>query len=448
MKLKKRQTILVGLAFLSISAFWQMYDGVIPLILEKTFNLGSSWSGVVMAADNVLALFLLPFFGGLSDRTHTKIGKRMPFIIGGTAAAVIFMNILPLLDNSYAAAPSSFTVIWFIVVLAFLLISMGTYRSPAVALMPDVTSKPLRSKGNAVINLMGAVGGVLFLISTTLLYPDSKTSKLEHVDYRLMFFIVSIIMVVSVIILAFTVNENKLSAEVAEYDRLHPDSNTVESKDGKKTVLSKDVKKSLLFMLLSVALWYMGYNAVISKFTVYVEEKMGAGIGSASAMVMVATVVAIISFIPLGMISSKIGRKKTIMFGVTVLTLCFCAGYMLTIVMNPTLTVTRIIMMAVFALVGVSWSAINVNSFPMVVEMCKESDTGKFTGYYYAFSMSAQVITPILSGILIQTIDYAVLFPYAAFFVMLSFITMMFVKHGDSKVEAKKGLEAFDAGDD
>ena len=163
MKLNNKRTILVGLAFLSICAFWQMYDNVVPLILKQTFHMNETLAGVIMGADNVLALFLLPFFGTLSDRTNTKIGKRMPFIIFGSAAAIILMNLLPILDNSYAAMPANGKIVVFVILLGLLLIAMGTYRSPAVALMPDVTPKPLRSKANAIINLMGAVGGIIYL---------------------------------------------------------------------------------------------------------------------------------------------------------------------------------------------------------------------------------------------------------------------------------------------
>ena len=171
MKLNTKRTMLVGLAFLSICIFWQMYDSVMTLILTDTFHLNETIAGAVMAADNVLALFLLPLFGALSDKTNTRIGRRMPYIIGGTAAAVILMNLLPVLDNAYAASPSPLILGLFIAVLALLLVAMGVYRSPAVALMPDVTPKPLRSRGNAVINLMGAVGGILYLALAAVLYP-------------------------------------------------------------------------------------------------------------------------------------------------------------------------------------------------------------------------------------------------------------------------------------
>ena len=205
MKLNYKRTLLVGFAFLSICAFWQLYDNVIPLILKNTFHMKDSLVGVVMAMDNVLALFLLPFFGKLSDKCHTKLGRRTPFILGGTAAAVILMNILPYADNHEK-------LLLFVIPLGLLLIAMGTYRSPAVALMPDVTPKPLRSKANAIINLMGALGGVFTLGVTGLLVHAGATGRN---DYTMLFLAVSLLMAISVIVLVLTVRENKLAAEVA-----------------------------------------------------------------------------------------------------------------------------------------------------------------------------------------------------------------------------------------
>jgi len=445
MKLDNKRTILVGLAFLSVCAFWQMYDNVVPLILTKTFHMNETYSGAIMAADNVLALFLLPLFGQLSDRTETKIGKRMPFILAGTAAAIILLNLLPLFDNGYAAAPSETLLVCFVVTLGFLLIAMGVYRSPAVALMPDVTPKPLRSKANAIINLMGAVGGIIYLGIAAVMYPNSKTAGLAHVNYQPLFIAVSVIMFVSVIILYLTVKEPKLTEENRELERKHPEWNLAAKDSSGNEVLPKEVKKSLGFLLASIALWFIGYNGVTTWFTTYVNEVMGQGLGGASTCLLIATAGAIVSYIPIGILASKIGRKKTIRFGIVLLALCFLGGYFLTTKYNT----INIVMFLVFALVGLAWSAINVNSLPMVVEMCKGSDIGKFTGYYYTASMSAQVVTPILAGTLMRKIDYRILFPYAAVFVALSFVTMSFVRHGDQIPEAKKGLKAYeDMGDE
>ena len=444
MKLNNKRTILVGLAFLSICAFWQMYDNVIPLILTKTFHMNETYSGVIMAADNILALFLLPFFGSLSDRTSTKLGKRMPFILFGTGCAVILMNLLPLLDNSYAAEPSPLKLASFVIVLALLLIAMGTYRSPAVALMPDVTPKPLRSRANAIINLMGAVGGVLYLAFAAVLYPNSKVKALEeagkHVDYQPLFLIVSAVMFLAVGILFLTIRERKLTEENQALEAQHPEWNLAVDDGSGNEALPKPVKRSLAFLLASIALWFIGYNGVTTWFSTYVDVVMGQGLGGASQCLLIATVGAVVSYIPIGALAAKIGRKRTIQIGIVLLAACFAMGYVLT-TMYTTITP---VMFVVFALVGFAWAAINVNSLPMVVEMCKGSDIGKFTGYYYTASMAAQVITPVLAGTLMRQIDYRVLFPYAALFVALSFVTMLFVRHGDVKAAAKKGLEAFE----
>ena len=444
MKLNNKRTILVGLAFLSICAFWQMYDNVIPLILTKTFHMNETYSGAIMAADNILALFLLPFFGSLSDRTSTKLGKRMPFILFGTGCAVILMNLLPLLDNSYAAEPSPLKLASFVIVLALLLIAMGTYRSPAVALMPDVTPKPLRSRANAIINLMGAVGGVLYLAFAAVLYPNSKVKALEeagkHVDYQPLFLIVSAVMFLAVGILFLTIRERKLTEENQTLEAQHPEWNLAVDDGSGNEALPKPVKRSLAFLLASIALWFIGYNGVTTWFSTYVDVVMGQGLGGASQCLLIATVGAVVSYIPIGALAAKIGRKRTIQIGIVLLAACFAMGYVLT-TMYTTITP---VMFVVFALVGFAWAAINVNSLPMVVEMCKGSDIGKFTGYYYTASMAAQVVTPVLAGTLMRQIDYRVLFPYAALFVALSFVTMLFVRHGDVKAAAQKGLEAFE----
>ena len=444
MKLNNKRTILVGLAFLSICAFWQMYDNVVPLILTETFHMNETYSGVIMAADNILALFLLPLFGSLSDRTNTKIGKRMPFILFGTGCAVILMNLLPLLDNSYAAAPSPLKLASFVVVLGLLLIAMGTYRSPAVALMPDVTPKPLHSRGNAIINLMGAVGGILYLGVAAVLYPNGKIKALEaeglHVNYQPLFLVVSAVMFLAVGILFLRIKEPKLAAENRKLEAEHPDWNLAVDDGSGSEQLPKPVRKSLMFLLASIALWFIGYNGVTTWFTVYVKNVMGQELGGASQCLLIATAGAIVSYIPIGALASKIGRKRTIQIGVMLLAACFATGYVLT----TTYDTINIIMYVVFALVGFAWAAINVNSLPMVVEMCKGSDIGKFTGYYYTASMAAQVVTPVVAGTLMHNISYQVLFPYAATFVALSFVTMLFVRHGDVKAAAKKGLEAFE----
>lgn len=466
MKLNTKRTLLIGLAFMAICAFWQLYDTVVPLLLKYTFGVTDEVKvGGIMALDNIFALFMLPLFGALSDRTHTKIGKRMPYIVGGTMASVLFMMLMPI-----AATVKNLAL--FIAALFLTLVAMSTFRSPAVSLMPDVTPKPLRSKGNAIINLMGSVGGLITLVLLMVL----DTSKYRYVcpkghvtenlgsgvqdvlcadcsvkysginesltrinpDYTLVYAILAVIMALSAIAIFIFVKENKFVAEREAFERANGISDDDEgSVSGAK--MPKDVRRSLIFMLLSVAFWYMGYNAVTSAFSRYSVEVWHLTDTGTSKCLMVAMGVALVAFVPIGIISSKIGRKKTILGGVLLLALAFLVAGFCKFDWYINL---------LFGLVGIAWAAINVNSFPMVVEMSRGSDIGKYTGYYYTFSMAAQVITPVLSGVFLN-ISYKFLFPYATVCVLLSFVTMLLVKHGDSRIETKEAvMEALAGGDD
>lgn len=439
MKLDTKRTVLVGFAFLSICAFWQMYDNLVPLILTNTFHLNETISGAIMAADNVMALFLLPLFGGLSDKCTSRLGRRRPFILFGTLAAICLMLLLPVFADSYHAAPGGGKIALFICVLGLLLVAMGTYRSPAVALMPDITPKPLRSKANAIINLMGAVGGILYLLITTFLYHVKSET---YVSFFPLFAIVAGIMAAALAVVMFFVNEPELVKKQQEYDRKHPEDDLTEH-TAQGDTLPADVKKSLTFLLVSISLWFVGYNGVSTWFSVYAENIWGMSLGQANTCLTIATGGAILSYIPIGTVASRIGRRKTIRFGTLLLSGSFLAAFLLTMALegfNPVLYL-------LFLLVGLAWASINVNSLPMVVEMCKGSEVGKFTGLYYTFSMSAQIITPIVAGWLLRNVSYWALFPYAAVFVFASFLTMGFVRHGDNKVPAKKGLEAYDVED-
>ncbi len=427
MKLNYKRTFFIGLAFLSICAFWQLYDNIVPLILSENFKLNETWTGVIMALDNVIALFMLPFFGSLSDKTHTRLGKRTPYILGGTIVAVVLMVLLPIFTNI-----GSFVL--FVAALALLLIAMGTYRSPAVALMPDLTEKPLRSKANAVINLMGAVGGVITLGFISLLIK-----KEDLPDYTVVFVAVAAVMIVSVVVLLFTINENKLAKEI-KIDDDEDDEQDAKEESGTKVPMAKDVKRSLIFILLSVFLWYTAYNAVTTAFSRYAKKVWHLEGGGFANCLMVATVAAVISYIPFGIIASKFGRKKTILFSVLLTIIAYGSACLFMDFSNW--------MFILFAVIGIGWAGINVNSYPMVVEMSKGSDIGKYTGFYYTFSMAAQVFTPIFSGFLFEQISFKVLFPYAVAFSVLAFITMSLVKHGDSKpIKKESALENFDFDD-
>ena len=432
MKLDHKRTVLVGLAFLSICAFWQMYDNIIPLILTNTFHLDETISGAIMAADNVLALFLLPFFGALSDRTSTKIGRRMPFILGGTAAAVILMNLLPLFDNGYANGASTGKLAMFVVTLGLLLVAMGTYRSPAVALMPDVTPKPMRSKANAVINLMGSAGGIIVL-ALGMVFATASVSN-SMMSYTGYFGVIAALMLAALVVFMLTVREPEWAKEMQAQSVAAGIEDAEEAdhpNEGRK--LSADEVKSLLLILLSIVLWFFGYNAVTSKYSVYASNILHKDY---NLTLIIAQAAAIAAYLPVGFIAGKIGRKKTILAGVVMLTVAFgVAGFL-------TADSPAALMNAMFALAGIAWATINVNSFPMVVELASGGDVGKYTGFYYTASMAAQVATPMVSGLLMDKFGMHVLFPYAAVFTALAFVTMLFVKHGDSREVPKQTAAA------
>lgn len=426
-KLNYRRTFFIGLAFLSICAFWQMYDNIIPLILQNTFHLNETFTGAIMAADNILAVFLLPFFGTLSDKANTRLGKRTPFIIVGTVVAVVFLMMLPFADKNQ-------NFVMFVAGLAVLLVAMGFYRSPAVALMPDLTPKSLRSKANAVINLMGAIGGVYTLLLIRFLVKGGKRP-----DYTVVFAGVAFLMAAAVILLVLTVREKKIAAEI-EKEEIQEEELAGETITQNTKELPKPVKKSLYMILLSIFFWFAAYNAVTTAFSRYAVKVWGLEGGGFADCLMVATVAAIFSYIPIGMISEKFGRKKCIQGGLVLLLISYLSAAFFP-TYHPAINIG-------FVLIGIGWAAISVNSLPMVVEICSLGDVGKYTGVYYTFSMAAQIFTPIFSGFFMQHISYRVLFPYACVFTVLAMITMSMVKHGDSKPQEKKKVwEHFDVED-
>ena len=517
MKLNYKRTILVGFAFFLISAFWQAYDATIPVILTNKFGMSQTWSGVIMALDNILAVFMLPLFGTLSDKCDTKHGKRTPFITIGTIVAAVALVMLSFVDGaqlkniSAVAAiddPAALEVIYdaqadnqlltpegdsfvlsdvfskdeftqirskvldtesgkevtnadytnyvaparqtyaaektaensgplwcFVLLLLVVLIAMATFRSPAVALMPDVTIKPLRSKANAVINLMGTAGGILVLVLGMVFSTSAVKNSL--MSYTVFYGVVAAIMLGALAVFLLTVREKKWAQQMRDDSvRLGIEEEIADA--GEKRGLSKAEMRSLILILLSIALWYFGYNAVTSKYSVYAGNILHKDYNTT---LLLAQAAAIVAYLPAGIVASKIGRKKTILAGVTMLTAAFgFAGVMRA--ESPTW-----LMNVLFALAGVAWATINVNSFPMVVEMCSGADIGKYTGFYYTASMTAQIVTPMLSGLLMDSFGMTVLFPYAAVFVALAFVTMFLVKHGDAKAEVKRGLEAFDTDD-
>ncbi len=465
MKLNYKRVLLVGMAFFLISAFWQAYDAIVPLILTNHFGLPQTISGAVMSIDNILAVFMLPIFGALSDKVNTRFGKRTPFIFIGSIVAMVSFVALTFIDNYQIAkvvaagipelaqtgsaeeiemirkltveltVANPLPFIGFIATLLVVLVAMATFRSPAVALMPDVTVKPLRSKANAIINLTGTAGGILVLV-LGMVFATSKNHYMQYTGYVVA--VVSI-MLTGLVVFLLTVKEKKWAAEMEE-DSLRlglEDAPEEEETGAQKRKLSKGEIKSLLLILASVALWYVGYNSITSKYSVYATNILGFDF---NFTLIIAQAAAIVSYIPVGIIASKIGRRKTILAGVAILASAFFIGNFIT----P--NTPELVMYPVFILAGIGWATINVNSFPMVVELARGGDVGKYTGYYYTASMAAQIVAPILSGVLYDLFGMRyVFFAFGTVFVLFSFVTMFFVKHGDAKeIEKKDLLEQLD----
>ena len=447
MKLNYKRTIFVGFAFFLISAFWQAYDAIVPLILTNHFGLSQDWSGAVMSLDNILAVFMLPLFGSLSDRCESSRGRRTPFVFFGTVAAVICFIVLTFVDNLQLARLAAegvigsedaiaraleltlenpWTLISFLGVLLLVLVAMATFRSPAVALMPDVTVKPLRSKGNAIINLTGTAGGILVL-ALGMVFKTS-TLSMQYIGYVIA---VVAIMITGLVVFMLTVKEKAWAQAMEEDTARYGLEEPVKSDEPTESRnLSKGEFKSLLLILASVALWYIGYNSITSKYSVYASNVLGFDF---NMTLIIAQAAAIVSYIPVGIIASKLGRRKTILAGVAMLASAFAIG----IFIEP--TTPEFIMFPVFILAGMGWATINVNSFPMVVELARGGNVGKYTGYYYTASMAAQIVAPILSGVLYDLLGMRyTFFTFGAIFVAFSFVTMFFVKHGDAKDLAGK----------
>ena len=520
MKLNYKRTICVGFAFFLISMFWQVYDTLVPKILTDKFGMEQVWSGLIMALDNVFALFLLPLFGALSDKLHSRHGRRTPFIFIGTLLAAVLLVTVAVPDamqrtqlseisgTEGAAYTQSLDALWernpeipsgqgsqksplstllseeefkaitvkttdkegrevtsddytkyvvtarqavareitaenptpmifLVVLLLFVLISMGTFRSPAVALMPDVTVKPLRSKANAVINLMGAAGGILVL-GLGIVFGTGKVEN-AFMSYASFFLVVSALMLLSLLVFLLTVREPRFAAEMEEESRRLGLSEEAETKEGGLQGLTREQLKSLLLILGSVALWYMGYNAVTSKYSVYAGSVLGLDY---NMTLIIAQAAAIVSYIPAGLLAARIGRRRSILVGVSLLFTAFLFAAFLRAGSS------MLLVNLLFILAGIGWATINVNSFPMVVELSSAGDVGRYTGFYYTASMSAQIVTPVLSGFFLDIFDMTALFPYAALFVAGSFVTMLFVRHGDTcESEKKTILERLSADD-
>ena len=467
MKLNYKRTFLIGFAFFGILLLWQVYDSWCPTFLTDIFArsfygmssaalkasdperiLHVQWVvGIIMACDNLAALLLLPVFGRLSDKTHTKIGKRMPYILVGTFVSAIAFPFIPLFFHRN-------NILGMIAMMAVVLVFMMMYRNPAVALMPDITPKPLRARANGIINIMGYIGGAfatvlgLFLVLSSYINAADADRNLWTIE--LPFIVASVLMVISALVLFFTIRENEIEEEMADEMALGEQMAAVETPIDDDKPMSVGNRRMLLAILGAEFLWFMSDNALgtyIGNYVIYY-------LNSASSATMVLTIAgglaSVIGFAVAGRIADRIGRKWTISAGLA----CTFVGLIVMCSVTPTGTAVGehgeytfpVLLYAVWAIKGFGMALVHNCSFPMVVELCSSKKIGKFTGYYYTASMSAQTITPIALGFVLDaTMAWRTLPIYACILTAAAFLVFtVFVKNIKAKkVENAKGLEAF-----
>ena len=423
LKLNSKRTFLIGFSFFTILMLWQVYNYYAPLFLKELFisNFGAGdynyLIGVIMALDNIMALFMLPLFGNLSDATKTPLGKRMPYIIAGTILSVIAFPFIAIMfiNNSLVGVA---------VMMGVILLAMNVYRAPAVALMPDVTPKPLRPKANAIINFVGYVGAIIGSVLTMVFTKkDAITGNLIKAPTLWPFIITSVFMLVALVVLVLKIRENKIAEQMKqEMEYGETQSETIEQVVEDKP-LSKADRSNLWLLIASIFLWYFAFNAVETFGSTYANEVLNqpAGWGIATSILAISS---LITFLPSTILTKKIGRKYSIVIGLLLMIVSLGVAFFVNTI--------GIYLYLLFAVAGAGWAIINVNSYPMFVELASSKNIGKFTGYYYAASQVAQSITPIAIGFVLDLVGLRAYFPYAAIFMALALFVFMFIKQKKS----------------
>ena len=468
LKLNYKRTFIIGFAFFGILLLWQVYDSWCPTFLTELFKeaLGAATIeevqylvGIMMALDNLAALIMLPIFGALSDKTHTKIGKRMPYILVGTFCCAVAFPFVPVFFHYHNLGGT-------IAMMAIVVFFAMMYRNPAVSLMPDITPKPLRSKANGIINIMGYIGGafatvvgIVFVLSSYLGVDSSNwlngTANIWLIEAP--FLVASVLMIISALVLFFLINENKVEEEVKPEmelgEKLAQVENSVAHDDEKP--MSK-ANKIMLFLILGAEfLWFMADNGIGTFMGNYTLYYLHCQTSSNMINTIVGGVGSVVGFLIGGILAGKIGRKWTIMSGLGLTTVALLIWLILSLSIPVTVPSEGynsfpIYLYFIWAIKGFGMSLVHVNSYPMVVELCSSKKVGRFTGFYYASSMAAQTITPVALGslLLLESFSFQLLPVYALVLVAVAAIIFMFVKNIKIKKEKiKKGLEALDVDD-
>ncbi len=451
-KLNYKRTFIIGFAFFGILLLWQVYDSWCTPFLTELFKnkLGIADEkkvqylvGIMMAIDNLAALILLPIFGSLSDKTHTRIGRRMPYILLGTFVCCVAFPFIPVFFHHSNLGGV-------IALMAIVVLFAMMYRNPAVALMPDMTPKPLRSRANGIINIMGYIGGAFATVMGIFFDVKKKYLLLEAAQrsiwiVEIPFLIGSVLMLVSAIVLFILIKENKIRDEMAdEMARGDALSETTDKVDDDKPLTRGN--KIMLFCILGAEFfWFMADNAVGTFINNYVIYNTTSGQATTSILTIIGGVGSVIGFALGGLIASKIGRKYTVIGGLGLTLLAYLVWVILTFSLGfGGSGKVPVWMFPLFAIKGFGMSLVHINSFPMVVELCNSKKIGKFTGFYYASSMTAQTITPVAFGslLLVPTFNWDLLPIYASICIGASVAIFIFVKNVRStKTGFKGGLE-------
>jgi MFS family permease len=414
-KLNVKQTLLLSFGFFASSIAWSVYNAYVPQILAG-FITSTTLIGLIMTIDNIFGVIFQPLFGKLSDKTRTRFGRRMPYIFIGLPICAVTFAMLPYMGSLWA-------LMAVIIIFTFV---MSAWRSPVVALMPDLTPGPLRSQANGIVNLMGGVGSVLAFLAGGILFNFwlEKTGN----GFPLPFIMSAVMMLLALVVMALFVREPKYAYEPEEIN--------------KKTdvKLDKSEKKSLILILIGIFFWFTGYNAVETFFTLYATNTLNMTPGDASMTLAIFSLTFLAFAVPAGFIGAKIKRRRAIMIGLIGLTVLFLPMIFLT---NVWLT------RACLFLGGFFWALVNINSLPMVVRLSGETKIGTFIGYYYFFSFSSQIVSPILFGFIRDMVGhYRVLFLYSCIAFALAMVSLFFVRHGEDEGEKVSAVQVLDGLDD
>lgn len=399
-KLNYKKTFILGFGFFAISITWSVYNAFMPLLLGNYLK-SAALIGFIMTIDNYLALFIQPTVGFYSDKINTRFGRRMPFIMIGMPLAALFMFIIP-------NTSSLFSLIF---ALLFMNLSMSIYRSPVIALMPDITSKPNRSKSNSIINFMGGIGSLIaYFIG----------GKLYEMNEGYPFILSATLIVFSFIVLFTRIKEHR---DVLHYEEAEEKRNMFQGLG----IAFKD--KNTRYLLLAICSWFIGFNGVETFFTKYGQSYLNIRPSEATLTLSFISLSFLIFAIPAGLIGTKIGKKNTIRIGVLGAIAFMTALFFV----KPGTDNMLLIMRVLFLGIGFSWASININSYPLVADMSPLGLLGTYTGVYYLFSSIANIISPPLLGSLIDLVGYQIVFAYGAFFFGIAFIFISLVH--DKRVE-------------